>query len=336
MKVHKIQLENFRCFESMVFEFSSNFNVVIGDNGSGKTALLHGLCVAISSIFLGIDGVNSRSINRNDVRLVNYGNNIEYQYPSEIICLATVWGEKTEWSRSREGRSKKTKLQNIQIKKMSQKYQKEVRQGKNVDLPVIAYFPARRIWELPMDLELVEKGSRFRGYDKAIMPTSNYKFFINWFKTKELAALQNRQDFFKLKVVKKAVSNCIDTCEDIFYGIDNSALVMKFSDGKILPFNRLSDGFKNMMAVVSDIAYRCVTLNPHLETDALNSLGTILIDELDLHLHPSWQKKVITDLKRTFPNLQFIAATHSPLVLRSMKNDDKIILLEYDKLVLFR
>lgn len=328
MVIEKLRLKNFRGFEQLCVEFSPRFNVIIGDNGSGKTALLDGLAVAVSSFFLGIDGVTSRPIHRDDIRLANYENGAEYQLPTEILCEGWVASQKLAWSREMMSVSGKTTRKNAQvIKKEAQKRQKEVRDGKRVELPVIAYFPAGRIWESPKALNLVKKGSRLRGYDLAITPTANYRFLTEWFRTKELAALQNGQELFELAVVRKAVSNCIDQCEKIYYSINAGALVMKLRDGIILPINRLSDGVRNMMAVVSDIAYRCVTLNPHLGENALDSSGVVLIDELDLHLHPSWQEKIIGSLKDTFPKMQFIATTHSPLILRTVTNEDRIIAL---------
>jgi predicted ATP-binding protein involved in virulence len=329
MVIDKLRIKNFRGFEELSVEFSPRFNVIIGDNGSGKTALLDGLAVAVSSFFLGIDGVTSRPIHRDDIRLANYENGAEYQLPTEVHCSGTIGSQKLAWSREMISAGGKTKLQkNAQaIKNSAQKLQKEVRDGKRVELPVIAYFPAGRIWESPKATSLVKKGSRLRGYDLAITPTANYQFLTEWFRTKELAALQNGQDLFELHLVRKAVSNCIDQCEKIYYDINSGALVMKLTSGIILPVSRLSDGVRNMMAVVSDIAYRCVTLNPHLGENALDSSGVVLIDELDLHLHPSWQEKIIGSLKDTFPNIQFISTTHSPLILRTVTYEDKIITL---------
>lgn len=332
MKIDKLKLKNFSCFKNLDIEFSPNFNIIIGDNASGKTSLLRGGCVAISSFFLGIDDTPSRPIQKNDIRLVNYENNIEYCFPVEVTCCGTIENEKFEWSRQMTGKKARTRLHNSKIKTIAQQYQQQVAEGHSVDLPVIAYFSAKRIWEPPEKMNLVEKGSRFRGYRNAIAPALNYKFFTEWLKTKEIASLQHGKTINELQVVKKAVSQCIEQCEDIYYDIDIGALVMKFFDGKIIPFNRLSDGFKNMMAIVADIAYRCVSLNPHLKEKSLENKGVVLIDELDLHLHPSWQKKIVVDLKKIFPKIQFIAATHSPLILSTLTNEDKIIALESDKL----
>jgi predicted ATP-binding protein involved in virulence len=84
-----------------------------------------------------------------------------------------------------------------------------------------------------------------------------------------------------------------------------------------VPFHFLSDGYRNLLAIFADLAYRCVTLNPHFGREAnYKSEGVVLIDELDLHLHPSWQKNIISQLKKTFPRIQFVATTHSPFLIQ--------------------
>ena len=91
-----------------------------------------------------------------------------------------------------------------------------------------------------------------------------------------------------------------------------------------MPFHLLSDGVRSTLAMVMEIAYRAYLLNPHLGAEApLQTAGVVLIDEIDLHLHPEWQRRIANDLRRAFPNLQFIATTHAPLIVSSL-NDCRI------------
>jgi predicted ATP-binding protein involved in virulence len=90
-----------------------------------------------------------------------------------------------------------------------------------------------------------------------------------------------------------------------------------------LQFRQLSDGYRNIIGMVADIAYRCIKLNPHLgEMAVKDTPGIVLIDELDLHLHPNWQRRIVNDLKIAFPKIQFIATTHSPFITQSLKSDE--------------
>lgn len=90
-----------------------------------------------------------------------------------------------------------------------------------------------------------------------------------------------------------------------------------------LQFRQLSDGYRNIIGMVADIAYRCIKLNPHLGENAVKETpGIVLIDELDLHLHPNWQRRIVEDFKNTFPGIQFVATTHSPFIIQSLKEDE--------------
>ncbi len=92
-----------------------------------------------------------------------------------------------------------------------------------------------------------------------------------------------------------------------------------------MPFNYLSDGYRNMVAMLADISYRAIRLNPHLEQDAAKKTkGIVLIDELDMHLHPKWQRRIVQDLQNAFPDMQFIATTHSPFILQSLESGQVI------------
>ena len=86
-----------------------------------------------------------------------------------------------------------------------------------------------------------------------------------------------------------------------------------------LPFHLLSDGYRNVVGMAADIAYRMATLNPDLLERVIGETpGIVMIDEIDLHLHPKWQRQVVGHLLRTFPQVQFVATTHSPFIIQSL------------------
>ncbi len=102
-------------------------------------------------------------------------------------------------------------------------------------------------------------------------------------------------------------------------------------DEHSLPFRYLSDGYRNMVAMAADIAVRCATLNPHLGAEAARGTpGVVLIDEVDLHLHPRWQRRVVDDLLRAFPKVQFFGTTHSPFIIQSLPPIEGVQLLNLD------
>jgi predicted ATP-binding protein involved in virulence len=114
-------------------------------------------------------------------------------------------------------------------------------------------------------------------------------------------------------VIKGAIVDCVEDAEDVYYDERYQELIVVMKQMGHQMFSNLSDGQRVMLTLIGDLARRAITLNPHLEKDVLkHTPGVVSIDELDLHLHPRWQRRVIHDLKRTFPSIQFIATSHSP------------------------
>ena len=96
--------------------------------------------------------------------------------------------------------------------------------------------------------------------------------------------------------------------------------MLALGDGRLTPFYHLSDGYRNTLAMAADIAVRAATLNPALSSLAMEETpGVVLIDEIDLHLHPKWQRQIVEDLRGAFPKIQFVATTHSPFIIQSLR-----------------
>jgi predicted ATP-binding protein involved in virulence len=126
----------------------------------------------------------------------------------------------------------------------------------------------------------------------------------------------------KLKYIRKAINQClfISGWNTLEYEFNQRELIVSNNKNfHFMPVAQLSDGVKSMLSLTADIAYRCVQLNPHLTSPTEETNGIVLIDEIDLHLHPKWQQTVLSDLQKAFPKIQFIVTTHSPQVLTSVK-----------------
>ncbi|MGL4500210.1 MAG: AAA family ATPase, partial [Planktothrix sp.] len=169
------------------------------------------------------------------------------------------------------------------------------------------------------------RASRTQGYFNCLHPYSHVKKLIEWLKQETESSLKSGQESDLLLVVKNAIYDCMkdEDWDDISYVFGEAGqgdVLAKAKDGRLLPLRMLSDGVRNVLAMVADIAYRAAMLNPHLGRDAAKKTsGIVLIDEIDLHLHPSWQRHIVEDLHRTFPEIQFIATTHSPFIVQSLR-----------------
>lgn len=331
MRINDLKLSNYRCFEKLDIKLHPSFNIIVGINGMGKTAVLEALKIAIGSLFLKFDKHDQLprvSIHRDDVRL----NRLELQYPVVIKASGTIdGGSEITWERSLETHGGKTRyLRAKEIQKVSEAMQQGIRQAEPpINIPLIAYYSTERFKKEKRDVGVVPDGSRLRGYYHSLDSQTNLKFFLDIWNTETLDELQKGIKSTLLEVVREAAKTCITSCEDMYFDIKQQLLMIKFTDtGDTLPFHILSDGVRSMLAMVMEIAFRCFLLNPHLGTQAaLKTSGIILIDEIDLHLHPEWQMRVIKDLQTAFPQMQFIVTTHAPLVVGSLSKG-KIYSLE--------
>ena len=115
--------------------------------------------------------------------------------------------------------------------------------------------------------------------------------------------------------------------------LDKQDLTIKYKKDKFyiqssqgdIPLEYMSSGFQTMLNLVIDISYRLTVLNPSIENPT-SMFGIVLIDEIELHLHPKWQWKILSVLEDTFPNIQFIVTTHSPMVISSCKKCNLLLL----------
>ncbi|HEX8434960.1 AAA family ATPase [Archangium sp.] len=337
MRIERIELKNFRSFESRTFELSPSFNVLIGDNGTGKTAILDALSIGAGAIFLGLEGASPPGIHRDDVRQVAHGlgevPTLEARYPAAVTCVGSIGRKRMEWTRTLDGPNKHTTHGGAsELSRLSGSLNAQVRAGKSVTLPLVSYYGTGRLWlqrrarrSLASDgARVLRPGSRLRGYQGCLDPSSDHKGFVSWFKTMELIQLQSGRRLGTLDAVKRSIRKCLRGWREVRYDFRLGALVARGKQAQ-LPFDLLSDGVRNILAMVGDIAYRAATLNPHLREEAPRKTpGIILIDELDLHLHPLWQREVVDDLRSVFPAMQFVATTHSPFIIQSLRKHELI------------
>ena len=332
MKIQSIRLVNFRGIEDLALSFNEQFTVLIGDNGSGKSSILDAVSICLGTILnrtkcpFGINGKKSRPLLPGEIRKVMMSpDNIEY---TDVLLEGEVrYGERSiTWKRE----------QTTTAKSLGYRHARELSDigfqivehlTEQVDLPVIVYHSTAR---LAYDLhgrknEYERTGSRLDGYYACLDPRVIKQKFVSWFKTFEDSALKFDKDKTLYYAFTEAISSMVPGWQDIkfHWGLDD--LVGRQEDGSWLPLSNLSDGYRSVIRLAADIAYRAIKLNPHLGKDVIRkSQGVVLIDEIDMHLHPKWQRGIVESLKLTFPNMQFIATTHSPFIVQSLKADEVV------------
>lgn len=344
MRIDHLQVKNFRGFAERDFSLHEKFNVLIGKNATGKTAALEALRVAVGSWFLGIQARYGKAIAEDDVRLKAFTHEsagehtFEKQYPVEVKATGTLSDGPTErsltWSRSINTEGGNTTQKDARsLTKVAQEKDKQVRDGKEVTLPVLAYYGTDRLHHPePRRDNGSEKEdlSRFVGYRKCLDGRINIKHLESWMERQEWIAFQENKSSLLDRLVREAIASMIPNVETVRYNPRRASVIAIYEDGTILPLKHLSDGYRTMLALVGDLASRMARLNPHLGEETLKRTpGVVLIDELDLHLHPAWQRRVIEDLADTFRRVQFISTTHSPQIISEVETG-KTLVLEHD------
>lgn len=349
MKIKSLKLINYRCFKEFEIDLQDSFTLLVGNNGSGKSTVLDGLAVGLASFFLGMNGASSGSIHPNDVRVESFalGSRIERQaqYPSRIECKGTVYGQALEWARALNTEEGKTTYgESNALSSLSKKKAQKVRHGdSSVLLPILAYYGTGRLWAKKREKRenaKVNLDSRFAGYADCLDSMSNEKLLYKWLEQMTYQELQEQKAVPELEAVKRALVSCFvhsgnpefkSSTAQCSYNVKMHEIefVYQTSDGKseVHPLNEMSDGYRNMLSMVADIAYRMALLNPQLLDKVTDETeGIVLIDEIDLHLHPAWQRHIVKALKSIFPKVQFIASTHAPSVIASVQQNEVIVL----------
>lgn len=329
MKIDNFKLNNFRCFQQIEIPFHPKLNILVGVNGVGKTTLLEALRIFLGSIFVEIDKMENKiyspSILPDDVRLLH----LEPQFSTTMTGYVTLPDylnngipKAAFWGRSLNTQGGKTVYDNRSfILGLSSTIQQKIRNGANEAMPLVAYYSTNRYKREKRNTGLEADGSRLRGYYNALDTTTNVWFFLDVYKTATLGNIQGRHQFPVLDAVQDTVVNLVPDCKKIWYDVARDGLYIDFNDGQTLPFNSLSDGVRCVLSMAFELAIRCYLLNPYLGADAAKyTPGVVLIDEIDLHLHPNWQRHILNDLVRAFPEMQFIVTTHSPMVLGSVND----------------
>ena len=344
MRIDRLIVSNFKGFVEREFSFHPGFNLVVGENGLGKTSVLEALSVAAGSWFLGLRGYDSRHIRTDDIRLQGFDTgeamHWEQQFPCIVEAFGEIAGQSHSWKRTLNTSKGRTTYGDARdVKELAVLADQAVRDGKSVTLPLLSYYSTGRLWNVPREQARVEGAEKLKGkaalsrlaaYRNSVDPRISVSEFVEWIARESWRAFQQKGEYSStFRVGRKALIQNVSEASDVYFDAELGEVVVCFKSGERQPFNNLSDGQRCMLALVGDLARKVATLNPHLGNRVLEETpGIVLVDELDLHLHPKWQRHVIEDLRTTFPSLQFICTTHSPFLIQSLRSGEELLMLD--------
>lgn len=354
--LESMTFKNYRCFGELSVNFHEYLTAFVAPNGGGKTAILDGIAVALRRF---VDTLENRDVSygfdNKDIRLViSPENTMEPVTPARFEAQACFFGKRIVWARERRSvaaSSRTTTVEAAELTEVARNLHEEnlewldERTGIAPLFPLVSYYGTGRLWssgKLTKGTRTkdVALNARHRGYADCLSSTSHYKYFIDWFRRFSYEAKKapgSSESPHEPHRVLAAVRAAVDLAlaptgwNGLEWDFAEETIVAHHNDFGRLPVDILSDGIRNMIGLVADIAHRAARLNPHLqERAAVETAGIVLVDEVEMHLHPEWQQVVLRSLQAAFPLVQFIVTTDSPQVLTTVSKEN-IRVLNQDK-----
>ena len=327
MKLKSVEIENYRAIEKLKLPLDPSLTVLHGDNGYGKTSVLSAIAVG-----LGDEAMLGPFL---DVFIYFCEEDWREGAGNPLVSLTSMDGKACERPGTRSVVKRKKAEEEMSVHRENlEEALVEDSHADNNDMPIcVLYGTDRTVSDVPESVvsprHLPRRVSRLDALKGALSARTDFEDLFAWFYFKEdeeLREQKERRDFdYQLKevsAVRQAISSMLPEVSDPRTESNPPRFVVsqKSEQGQVekLSLDQLSGGYRIVLALAADLARRMVQGNPHLD-DPLKSEAIVLIDEVELHLHPGWQQRILGDLQRTFPNAQFIVSTHSPQVLTTVE-----------------
>lgn len=360
MEVKKLTLRNVGHFSELEIplapleNLNTNVTIFVGNNGTGKTSILRSLATSLSWLVSRIQSDKSAGSPIPELVIKNGTNSASMDIDVHHFSGSFLDPQNTDYfswnvAKARKGRKGEFKSEYSGAKDLADRYRSEMSENEQASLPLIAFYSVERVvLDIPLKIKDKHTFKQLDGFDKSLSQGVDFRRFFEWFREREdsenesgfsddileqlRAVLKEDEDTWKrlnelkasskdrqLTAVRSAIYKFMPEFSNLRVRRKPRLHMSIDKNGEAFNVSQLSQGEKSLMALIGDIARRLAVMNPALE-NPLAGDGIVLIDEVDMHLHPQWQRSLINQLTATFPNCQFVLTTHSPLVISDSKN----------------
>jgi predicted ATP-binding protein involved in virulence len=332
MKIKSLYVENFRGIRQAELNFSYPLTLILGINGMGKTTFLDASALMLSWLVARIRQSTGSGHYINPLRDIHN----EASYANLSITLDDKQKEYT-WTMTRTRTGRKASEHKSDYQQLSD-YTNILREHidtsqENCNIPVFVYYSTNRaVLDIPLRVRTKHPFTLLETYDGSLTSGADFRTFFEWFRNREDLENENYKYLNQatkiqnlaypdrqLEAVRHALSEFLPEYNNLSVRRHPLRMTIIKKD-KELRFEQLSNGEKCLIAMIGDLARRLAIANA-IGNTPLAGEGVVLIDEIDLHLHPEWQRIVPKKLTEIFPNCQFIISTHSPQVIGEIKQD---------------
>lgn len=351
MRISSIKIKDFRCFSDFTISFADEHNahVILAENMAGKSAIMKALCIAASTFTSGL-GERNYGIIREEHRVIGKNPISDRTLSSSIETCAILYdylGEekRCKWKKYKLGLTKDRTRTQIEDNTQDPSrlaidiYLHATSGQQRAILPLLNFIGTEYIHlKLSETYTLTINGNAIQGYWSCFEDKSIQKFLFGWLhkidgiileklSKKVISEAYGDLPNNALEVFKIAVKSILSDIKEIEWSRDKKQPLIQFKNGDVRFFDMLSDGYRYLILLAGELATRAFLLNKHLKTDVLKLIpGIVIIDEFGIHLHPSLQSEALLRLQNTFPKVQFIISTHSPLLVNGLKKEQIHIL----------
>ncbi|MFH1135012.1 MAG: AAA family ATPase [Pseudomonadota bacterium] len=331
MKASSLRLIQFRGATDLLMNVGPGLTLLVGVNGAGKTTVLDALAIMFSWAAARLRSPNSSGRRIIDADIQNAKNFSSLELNCRIESPGPL---EISWrlGQTRKGRNPDLNSSGTTLLRGLSEWANRTRDrigraDSRTNIPLFVSYPVNRsVLDIPLRIRKSHVFDIVEAYDGAFTVGANFRAFFEWFRNREDIENESYRDSgqliedVQLSAVRRAISAFLPEVTSIT--VKRSPLRMEVEkDGRTYRVEQMSDGEKCMLALVGDLARRLAIANPDTG-DPLQGEGVVLIDEIDLHLHPAWQRRVVRQLPLTFPNCQFIVSTHSPQIFGEVAAQD--------------